>query len=119
MNFSRCARYSHWKGRYKSVYEKFISPYLRSGVSAPHVKVAIIDTGIDLNHPDIQAFADNIKAKHNWLRDSTKATVNDINGHGTFVAGLAFDYAPDAEIYIAEVADRKPPSPSVIAKVIP
>ncbi|OIW32350.1 pfs domain-containing protein [Coniochaeta ligniaria NRRL 30616] len=110
-----CANYSSWKRKYQAVYEKFITPYIGGAVS---VKIAVLDTGLDLNHPDMQACADNIKAKHNWLRKDSKATVHDPDGHGTFVTGLLFDYAPDADIYVAKIADRKPASPRVIAKAI-
>lgn len=115
----RCANYSRWKRKFQAVYEKFITPCISSAPSAPHVKIAVLDTGVDLNHPDIQACAENIKARHNWLREGAKTTVHDLDGHGTFVAGVLFDYAPDAEIYVAKIADTKPASPHVIAKVSP
>ena len=44
------------------------------------VQVAILDTGIDLDHPDLQA---NIK----WAVDTTGQGINDVQGHGTHVAG--------------------------------
>jgi len=47
------------------------------------VAVAVIDTGADLDHPDLAA---NIVATHNSL--SAKNTVEDQRGHGTHVAGI-------------------------------
>ena len=82
------------------------------------VKIAILDTGIDLNHPDMQACAENIMARYNWLQEDTRTTVHDVDGHGTFVAGILLDYAPDAEIYVAKIAERKLAHPYVIAKVV-
>lgn len=46
------------------------------------IGVAVIDTGIDLTHPDLAA---NIVASKNCLKG--KKTGNDDNGHGTHVAG--------------------------------
>ncbi len=46
--------------------------------------IAIIDTGIDLNHPDL---ADRIVPRWDWVDDDD--TPDDLNGHGTHVAGSA------------------------------
>ena len=68
------------------------------------IKVAIIDTGIDVTHPDLK---NNIKATID-LKNHTKS-VNDEYGHGTHVAGLIAGLhtgvAPEAELYIAKVLD--------------
>ena len=55
-----------------------------SKASGNGVVVAIIDTGIDLDHPDL---ADRIVAGYDWVDDDD--TPNDENGHGTHVAGSA------------------------------
>ncbi|PVV85116.1 S8 family serine peptidase [Dehalogenimonas alkenigignens] len=47
------------------------------------VVIAILDTGIDMNHPDL---AGKIKGSINF---STSATESDVKGHGTHVAGIA------------------------------
>lgn len=47
------------------------------------IKVAIIDTGIELTHPDL---ANNIKGGINTISPTKSA--NDDNGHGTHVAGI-------------------------------
>lgn len=67
------------------------------------VVIAIIDTGIDMDHPDL---ADRIVPGHDWVDDDN--IPNDENGHGTHVAGSAaaignngvgvIGMAPDARI---------------------
>ena len=68
----------------------------------PHspVKIAVLDTGIDQTHPDIDARNEQIKGKCNWTNERFKNMVDDHNGHGTFTAGLLLDYAPDSALPI-------------------
>jgi subtilisin family serine protease len=72
------------------------------------VKVAILDTGIDLDHPDL-AVAGNVT----FVSGTTNG--DDDNGHGTLVAGIigALDndigvigVAPEASLYAVKVLDQ-------------
>lgn len=87
------------------------------------VKVAILDTGVDLNHLDFlqprskpknsgkmssvkgeEAQIKRIKSCRNFCDDrSNMEDVTDIDGHGTHVAGIILQLAPTAELYIARV----------------
>lgn len=75
------------------------------------VKVAILDTGIDLDHPDLRR---NIKGEINTLRPHKSA--DDDNGHGTHLAGTvaAIDndfgvigVGPEIYLYAVKVLDKK------------
>ncbi|MCK4588649.1 S8 family peptidase [Candidatus Woesebacteria bacterium] len=83
------------------------------------VKVAIIDSGIDMDHPDLIA---NLQGGINFVSkgavwnpaDPTKW--NDDNGHGTHVAGIVaavdnnigvIGVAPEAHLWAVKVLDRK------------
>jgi len=50
---------------------------------SPSITIAILDTGVDLGHPDL---AVKIISNKNF---TTSATMADVHGHGTHVAGIA------------------------------
>ncbi len=62
------------------------------------VKIAIVDTGIDLNHPDLKS---KLIAGANIIEPSQKPM--DDNGHGTHVAGIA-GAATDNKLGVAGIA---------------
>ncbi len=79
-----------------------------SRFSGQGVRVAILDTGIDLQHPD---FAGRAIVSQSFVAGGTVA---DVFGHGTQCAGVAcgplnpgrpprYGVAPDAEIYVGKV----------------
>jgi thermitase len=50
---------------------------------SPSINIAILDTGVDLDHPDL---ADKLISNINF---SNSGTTDDVYGHGTHVAGIA------------------------------
>ncbi|WZH48130.1 peptidase S8/S53 domain-containing protein [Fusarium acuminatum] len=84
------------------------------------VKIAILDTGIDLDHPDFnqrakrrsKVAAEQLPEKTQKERimgcknftDGPEDDVTDDVGHGTHIAGLIMAIAPRAELYIAKVS---------------
>ena len=84
----------------------------------PRIKVAVLDTGLDMTHPTIQANQDRIKEVRSWLPSGGTKGGGDLSGHGTHVTALLLDIAPDCDVYIAQIADLQPISPDEIAKVI-
>jgi hypothetical protein len=55
------------------------------GATGQGVTVAVIDTGIDLQHPDL---APNVAANSTDITTGAPANVDDENGHGTLVSGV-------------------------------
>ena len=78
--------------------------------NAAGVNVAVIDTGIDLDHPDLAA---NIVGGTNCSKGS-RSNYDDANGHGTHVAGViaaadngagVVGVAPEAKLWAVRVLD--------------
>ncbi len=81
-----------------------------SGNVGAGIKVAVIDTGADLNHPDL---ADNLATGANFVGSGAP---EDDNGHGSHVAGTigavdntigVIGVAPGADLYPVKVLDRR------------
>lgn len=75
------------------------------------IKIALLDTGIDYNHPEL---APNYKGGYDFINNDDDPM--DDNGHGTHVAGILaaardgkgiVGIAPEAEIYAIKVSDKK------------
>lgn len=66
------------------------------------LRVAILDTGIDINHPEF--FGDvRIKERKSWT--STSAD-EDTSGHGTHVASTILDLTSNVDIFIAKITEN-------------
>jgi minor extracellular serine protease Vpr len=82
------------------------------GIDGNGIKVAVIDTGVDFNHPDLLGWGPNGKVigGYNFIEEGKPPL--DTNGHGTQVAGvIAADgtlkgVAPKAKILAYKVSDN-------------
>ncbi|KUL88013.1 hypothetical protein ZTR_03836 [Talaromyces verruculosus] len=87
------------------------------------VKIAVLDSGIDLNHPGIQ---DLIQSSSKWNPDRvvSKSFVglddsSDLNGHGTHVACTIMSIAQGAKLFVGGVVGRDgKPDPEALAEAI-
>ncbi|KAF2865206.1 peptidase S8/S53 domain-containing protein [Massariosphaeria phaeospora] len=78
---------------------------------APEIKVAILDTGIDANHPFIAEKWKRDNMSERGYRDFTTEERDrddriprDDDGHGTHYAGLLLKFAPKSSLFVARVA---------------
>ena len=71
------------------------------------VKIAVLDTGVDLKHPFIRGAIrqKRIRKLKSFVTNDT--STEDRVGHGTHVANLLLEVAPDAQLYIAKIASSK------------
>lgn len=74
------------------------------GETGEGIVLAIIDTGIDMNHPDLK---DKIIAGRNFVPKRAADNFDDDNGHGTHVAGIVSGMAPDAKLLICKVLNAE------------
>jgi subtilisin len=73
------------------------------------VSVAVVDSGIDTEHPDLKGkVRDSVEAViENGRIDFRPSTSGDQAGHGTACAGIIASVAPDAELYSVKVLGPK------------
>lgn len=90
--------------------KSIIKDELRNKLTGKGIKIAILDSGINFNHPDFRL---NVQQGYNAI--NPKELPIDDNGHGTLVAGIIgaqdnnigiVGIAPNAKIYPVKVLDR-------------
>lgn len=83
-----------------------------AGITGTGVRVAVIDTGIDYNHPDLAGV---YAGGYNALNDNATGPMDD-NGHGTHCAGILaatgssngiYGTAPAVSLYAVKVLNSK------------
>lgn len=80
-----------------------------AGITGAGIKVAILDSGIDYNHPDLK---DNYKGGYNFAYDNNDPFDDGYISHGTHIAGIigarnngtgVVGVAPEASLYAVKV----------------
>jgi subtilisin len=106
----RSALHQFWKEEGPATWGLKAIAIRSSGYCGCGIRVALLDTGLDLQHPD---FATRSIVSQSFI---TGASVDDRNGHGTHCAGVTcgplhprdvprYGVASGAELYIAKVLD--------------
>ncbi len=68
------------------------------------IKVGIIDTGIDLGHPALQAA---YRGGYDFVHNDSIPEEETAEGHGTFVAGVVLQVAPETETYALKIFGKE------------
>jgi subtilisin family serine protease len=84
--------------------------------SSPRVKIAILDTGLDLTHPDMADESKDGRLQYYDFVDNS-ATIKDLDGHGTHCTSILAKLAPNAEIFVARVFQKSRADDSSVAIV--
>ncbi|KAL2196910.1 peptidase S8/S53 domain-containing protein [Corynascus similis CBS 632.67] len=137
LDFRRCNYADYFLKRHKTVYESVIEnvdkeeeelhtsgsdrPEPKFPAKGSRIKVAILDTGLDVSHIYVKACEKRIKDIRSWvngLNGKQDRNAGDASGHGTHITCLLLDVAPDTDVYVARIAEHHPESPDQIAKAI-
>ncbi len=65
------------------------------------VRIAILDTGVDMSHETLQRAKDQVKQTKSWVGDIGD---EDSWGIGTHAAALVLRIAPESELYVGRIA---------------
>jgi hypothetical protein len=104
-----CVATDKWFQDFRSI-QKEIKKHRLPDSEFVKVKVAIIDTGVNFEHPVIKEAKATGAIREEYCQgfpddDSHKPKADD-NGHGTFVASVLLKIAPDVELYIARAFNK-------------
>lgn len=105
----RCRRTDEWFQALRSV--DGFRTLARLKLDDPtRIKIAILDTGLDRNHPFVREHKARIKAVCDWV-DSDGLNDDDFSGdevgHGTHVAFIILANVPNADVFVARISKTR------------
>lgn len=90
-----CQRTDNWIERFLSIVNTHISE------RNTRLKVAVLGTGIDLDHPDFYD-EDRVQSTRSWVGS---APTLDSNGHGTHVVSTILALTQNVDVYVAKISE--------------
>jgi subtilisin family serine protease len=94
--------------------ETRVHPLITAEKGQGRIKIAILDTGIQLPAEANVVYEEQIKCHKSWLRgepgntgDESGKGDRDLDGHGTHCASLLLKVCPNAAIYVARVFRKR------------
>lgn len=106
--------------------ETFVHSWMPQSKVNDKIRIAILDTGIDLGHPYFdEKYRKGSTKSRREIVDECKSFLpgkngdEDAHGHGTHAASLLLRLAPNAKVYVARVIDDDGEigDPDAVAKV--
>ncbi|KAH6853205.1 hypothetical protein B0I37DRAFT_409397 [Chaetomium sp. MPI-CAGE-AT-0009] len=90
-----CARTDNWIERFLYIVDSNVP------ATSAHLKVAVLGTGIDLDHPDLYD-EDRIQSTRSWV---SSAPIVDSNGHGTHIVSTILSLTRNVDVYVAKISE--------------
>lgn len=104
-----------WFDKIGQINRKILGPFRKD--RERRVRIAVLDSGVEMTNPQIQAFKKRIKRRQDFSDPQGNAVDND--GHGTCCVALVLRVAPEADIYVGKIVTGSghPIDEEVVAKV--
>jgi len=92
----------------KTTAERALNPRTQIITRNGRVRIAILDTGLELPRSAMNIYKGRIMDFKDWVAGGKDANSwVDSDGHGTHSAGLILKVAPEAELYVARVFEKQ------------
>src|SRR5271170_687851 len=109
-----------WFSEHLEKAQCFLNQY-RRGAPNERVKIAVLDTGLDMDHLILRQFRENKQIGPEKSRDFTsepnKEVAEDKTGHGTHCTHLILKTCPTVEVYMARVFVKAKADQTTVGKI--